>query len=187
MTFSRTLKAALGACSATLMVAAVPMVASAAPAPTVLKPGAECSGGENYFTDTEKWEINWGQQYTDQGVATYTSADYGGLTYIDPDSLKTPEEELAGIKAHDAKPTVTTRNAHYHWWYVSRDMVNNGATTVLKFKDDVTVVGEVAVGTDGCPSVKWTFTEVTTPDTFPAEPAPNPSPLGSLGSLGSLG
>lgn len=167
------------------MIAALPLsAASAQAAPTPLKPGAECAGGENYFESTQKWEINWGDQYTDQGVATYTSADYGGLTYIDPGTLKTPEEELAAIRTHDE--TKTTRNSHYHWWYVSRDMVTNGATTVLKFKDDVTVTGVVAVGTDGCPSVQWTFARTTTPGTFP-DPVNPPPTSGSLSFLGSLG
>lgn len=62
-------------------------------------------------------------------------------------------------------------------------MANDGATTVLKFADGTTITGEVTVGTDACPSVQWTQTRVITPGTFPTEPAPNPSPLGSLGSL----
>ena len=185
MRITRRLTTVVSASSAAVLISALPLTAaSAQAAPPQLKPGAECSDGENYFEDTEKWEINWGDQYSDQGVATYTSDDYGGLTYIDPGSLKTPEEELAAIRAHDANKT--TRNSHYHWWYVSRDMVSNGATTVLKFKDDVTVTGEVAVGTDGCPAVKWTYSETTTPPTFPAPQAP-PAPSGSLGFLGSLG
>lgn len=179
---TRRLTTILSAGSAALLVAALPMPASADTPPTEVKPGAEC-GTANYFESTDKWEISWGHQYTYAGVAQWTSADYGGLVYIDPGTLKTPEEELEGIREFDEDKT--TRNSHYHWWYVSRDMVNNGATTVLEFEEGVTVTGEVAVGTDGCPSVKWTFTEVNTPGTFPAPV--DPAPAGSLSFLGSLG
>lgn len=165
------------------MAAAVPIPAAADTPPTEVRPGAEC--GANYIESTDKWEISWGHQHTYDGVAKWTSDDFGGLVYIDPGSAKTPEEELAAIRAFDEDKT--TRNSHYHWWYVSRDMVNNGATTVLEFADNVTVTGVVAVGTDGCPSVEWTLVETVTPGTFPVPDETPSAPTGSLSFLGSLG
>lgn len=182
---NRRMTTILSATSAAAMAAALSVPAVAAAAPVELKPGAECSDGKNFFESTQKWEISWGHQYDYAGVAKYTSADHGGLTHIIPGTLKTPEEELQAIRDHDADKT--NRNSHYHWWYVSRDMVTNGATTVLTFKDNVTVVGEVAVGTDGCPAVKWTYTEDSVPGTFPVPSEDDPSPFGSLDFLGSLG
>lgn len=158
-----------------------------------------CSEGENYFVSTQAWEINWGRQYTDQRFVAaehWDSGDFGGLTYIDPQYAdKTPAEELAAVKAYDANPDY---KQPYHWWYPSRQMVSDGAQLTLGFEDGDVILGEVMVGSDKCPSVRWTHfppegePETIEPESFPAG-APDPvkpvipseseSPTGSLGSL----
>ena len=168
---------------------------SAAPAYTsphklAENPGETCA--QNYFESTEKWEINWGFQHSDTAKG-WTSDSFGGLTYIDPQyATKTPAQELAIIQAAD--------KAAYQW-YPSVDMVSNGAELTLGFEDGDVILGEVLVGNDNCPSVRWTHfpadgseADTTTPDDFP-EGAPAPtkpaipsdsatdSPFGSLGSL----
>lgn len=144
---------------------------------------------ENYFTTTKKWEINWGQQTTLTDPAKLrTSESFGGLTYIDAQyPNKTPADELAIVKASE-KPV--------YQWYPSRDMVSNGAELTLGFEDGTVMLGEVMVGSDSCPSVRWTEypaegeAVTDTPDTFPTE-APDPTKPeipsdSSTGSLGSL-
>ncbi len=150
----------------------------------------KCSG--NYFKKQKMWEINWGGQHSNESIL-WNSKSFGGLTYIDPQYAgKTPAEELAAVKAYDANPDY---KQDYHWWYPSRDMVSNGAELTLGFEDGDVVLGEVMVGENECPSVRWThFPEggepvTTTPETFP-EGAPAPAkptiPSDSTGSLGSL-
>ena len=161
-----------------------------------VKADNRCSAGENYFVSHKMWEINWGFQYTDQRFVEadhWDSGDFGGLNYIDSqNSGNTPAEELEAIRAYEAsEPTQA-----YHWWYTTRDMVEKGSELTLGFEDGDVILGEVMVGSDQCPSVRWTHfppdgEPVTVePDTFP-EGAPAPtkpvipsgSPLGSLGSL----
>lgn len=211
-------KIAVGSAAALLASATVTGVASAAPgslasgslgstspgftSPYTLLPHSDikaenCSGGENYSTTHRVWEINWGFQYTDQRFVAndhWDSGDFGGLTYVDPQYAdKTPAEELAAIRAYDDNPNYSQP---YHWWYPSRDMVTNGAELTLAFEDGDLILGEVMVGSDDCPSVRWTYypadgdPETTVPETFP-EGAPAPTrpvlpsdtPTGSLGSL----
>ena len=161
-----------------------------------VKADNRCSAGENYFVSHKMWEINWGFQYTDQRFVEadhWDSGDFGGLNYIDSqNSGNTPAEGLEAIRAYEAsEPTQA-----YHWWYTTRDMVEKGSELTLGFEDGDVILGEVMVGSDQCPSVRWTHfppegEPVTVePDTFP-EGAPAPtkpvipsgSPLGSLGSL----
>lgn len=148
-------------------------------------PGA-CS--QNYIPSTKKWEINWGFQHTDTGN-DWNSDSFGGLTYIDSQyANKTPEQELAKIN-ESSTPA--------YQWYPTRDMVSNGAQLTLGFEDGDVILGEALVGSDSCPSVRWTHfpaegDPVTeTPEDFPAD-APDPtkpalpsdsSPMGSLSSL----
>lgn len=158
--------------------------AFASPYELAENPAETC--GENYFESTEKWEINWGMQHTDTGQK-WTSDDFGGLTYIDPQyATKTPAEELEAIN---------NAGGGYQW-YPSEDMVSDGAALTLEFEEGDVILGEAMVGSDNCPSIRWTHfpddgeVEVTTPDDFPEE-APDPvkpalpsdSTSGSLGSL----
>ncbi len=161
-----------------------------------VKADNKCQAGEDYSVTAQVWEINWGFQYTDQRFVAadhWDSGDFGGLTYIDSQSDKTPAEELAAVKAYDDNPAYTQQ---YHWWYPSRDTVSKGGELTLGFKDGDVILGEVMVGSDQCPSVRWTHFPpegdpvTTTPASFPAgAPAPtkpvipSDSPVGSLGSL----
>lgn len=192
--------------------AAVGSVALAAPASaSSYQLAEEPACAANYFTSSQKWEINWGNQTTDT-KAEWSSIDFGGLTYIDPQYAdKTPAAELAAIDAYNndaAHPErLTNDNAAYHWWYVSRDMAQNGATLVLGFADGDIVSGEATVGSDHCPAVRWTHynaagnvVQQLTPATYPDVPLPpkpeipaaddgagaDGGPLGSLGSLSGL-
>lgn len=162
-----------------------------------VKADNKCQAGENYSVTAQVWEINWGFQYTDQRFVAadhWDSSDFGGLTYINSQgSDKTPQEQLEAVREYDANPAYTQE---YHWWYTTRDMVEKGSELTLGFEDGDVILGEVMVGSDQCPSVRWTHfppegEPVTVePDTFP-EGAPAPtkpvipsgSPLGSLGSL----
>lgn len=156
-----------------------------------------CSNGENYSVNAQVWEINWGKQYTDQRFVAaddWDSGDFGGLTYIDPQYAdQTPAEELDAVRAYDAN---TDWSQPYHWWYPSRQMVSDGAELTLVFEEGDVILGEVMVGSDQCPSVRWTHfpaegePDTTVPESFPAgapEPTkpviPSESPTGSLGSL----
>lgn len=76
-------------------------------------------------------------------------------------------------------------------------MVSEGAELTLGFEDGTVILGEVMVGSDQCPSVRWTLFPaegdpvITTPESFP-EGAPTPTKPSltadapTSGSLGSL-
>lgn len=162
-----------------------------------VKADNKCSRGENYSVNAKLWEINWGFQYTDQRFVAaehWDSGDFGGLNYIDSqNSGQSPAEELEAIRDYEAIPEPKQA---YHWWYTSRDMVEKGSDLTLGFEDGDVILGEVMVGSDQCPSVRWTHFPpegepvTTTPTSFPAgapEPTkpviPSGSPMGSLGSL----
>lgn len=165
---------------------------------TDVKAENKCGAGVNYFVNDQMWEINWGWQYTDQRFVAaehWDSKDFGGLTYIDSQySDKTPAEELKDIREYEAADPAPKQE--YHWWYPSREMISKGAELTLGFEDGTVILGEAQVGTDKCPSVRWTEfpkdgeADTTTPESFPKDaPAPTKpvlpaeSPVGSLGSL----
>lgn len=168
--------------------------------PYTLADAPECTE-ENYFGEPHNmWEINWESQYTDQHHTGLDSQSYGGLAYIDGQYAdETPAETLARIKAYDENPE---HSQNFHWWGPTRDMVSDGAELTLGFADGDVVLGEVMVGSDKCPSVRWTHfpaeggPETTTPDAFPSEaPVPTKPAVPSdsedtdssaQGSLGSL-
>ena len=162
-----------------------------------VKADNQCSNGENYAVAAKVWEINWGFQYTDQRFVAaehWDSGDFGGLNYFDSqNSGKSAADELEAIRAYEARPEP---KQEYHWWYTSRDMVEKGSDLVMGFEDGDIILGEVMVGSDQCPSVRWTHFPPegdpvsTKPASFPAGvPAPtkpvipSDSPLSSLGSL----
>lgn len=208
-TFRTSMLAGAGAVALAAGVIAPGIASAADPGPGQLQPEPGCSN--NYFTSTEKWEINWGDQYSDDGGPTYSTIDFGGLTYINPGTDKTPSEELQAIRDYNNDPDHPSRktntNAAYHWWYPSRDMVTNDAELVLGFEDGTVITGEASVGSDGCPAVRWVqyaddsdnVEKIITPDTYQG-PSVQPKPeipaeggngrnnlLGSLGSLDFFG
>lgn len=154
----------------------------------------------NYFPEPHnEWEINWGSQYTGQHHTGWDSQSFGGLTYINGRYTdgqyagETPAETLARVNHYDENFP-----QNFHWYQPTRTMVSNGAEITLAFADGDLILGEAMVGSDNCPSVRWTHfpvegePESTTPDSFP-EGAPTPvkpsvpsgddDPMGSLGSL----
>lgn len=214
-----TQRVAIGSAFALLLGSSMTGVASAAPGSDSLGSGSLGSGSlgslaprftspytladvpecteANYFNDPyNMWEINGDGQYTEQRPIRLDSESYGGLTYIDAQySGETPAETLAKVEEYNDDPA---NSQAYHWWYPNRDMVSNGAELTLGSADGDIVLGEVMVGNNNCPSVRWTHfpvegePETTTPDTFPEDaPAPakpaipssDDSPMGSLGSL----
>ncbi|GAA4824099.1 hypothetical protein [Tomitella cavernea] len=198
------ISAAVAAFAATAL--ALPAAAASfelAPEPAPYDDSYVCDAG--YFSSTQKWEVSWGNQYDYAGSPEYSSTDFGGLTYIDPQYTgKTASDELQKIENYNSDKT--SRNAAYHWWYPSREMVKDGSKLVLGFEDGTVISGEATVGNGHCPSIRWiqynadgTVAAERTPSTYPVAPLPPkpeiptdsggepPSlPFGSLGSLGSL-
>lgn len=209
MRISRSTSGVVGVAAAVFTAVALVGPAAAAtfelaPAPDPYKSDYQCDG--NYFPDTGKWEISWGQQNSETGAPLYSSTDHDGLTYIDPQYAdKTPSQELERIKEYNSEPGHDKPNTAYHWWYPSRAMVTDGAKLVLGFEDGTVISGDVTVGSDHCPAVRWieynedgAVVNEVVPDSYPKAPFPPkptiptdsddeaPSPFGSLGSLGSL-
>lgn len=156
----------------------------------------------NYFGEPyNEWEINWGSQYEQQHHTGWDSQSFGGLTYIDSQFTngqyadETPAQTLFRVQSYDANPA---HSQNFHWFQPTREMVSNGTELTLGFADGDVILGEAMVGSDFCPSVRWTHfppegePDTITPETFPEDaPAPSrptfptdeASPTGSLASL----
>lgn len=138
-------------------------------------PPAGCAN--NFFLTQQMWEITWGLQSEDDGIAEFFMSSYGGMTSVN------------GGPVPDVMINYSADELGWRWLYVTPAEVADGRTVTYGFADGTVITAEVT-NNEGCPLVVWTtqapgdeVPEDPTPeDPTPEDPAPTqPTQPGEVG------